>query len=154
MSRHVQTCTAGLTLKDSSSPCVALTSVLHPPLPTCLLTYGTYASICCYCTLRPAGAAGPVDASCSLLTNVTASLPQQLQLQPNKPWPAVLGNFSTSDKIQLRSIAWLCISSAAAWDAFGAATHELIHTGGASECECNNISYQQLRSTACLAVTC
>jgi hypothetical protein len=81
----------------------------------------------------PTGASGHVDASCSLLTNTTDSLPAQLQLQPNAPWPAVLDNFSTRDTIQLRSIAWLCIQSAAAWDAFGAASHELIHTGRASE---------------------
>jgi hypothetical protein len=81
----------------------------------------------------PVGANGPVDASCSLLTNTTDSLPAQLQLQPDSPWPAVLDNFSTQDTIQLRSTAWLCIQSAAAWDTFGAASHELIHTGRAGE---------------------
>jgi hypothetical protein len=79
----------------------------------------------------PAGANGYVNASCSLLTNTTDSLSAQLQLQPNAPWPAVLDDFSTQDTIQLRSVAWLCIQSAAAWDIFGAASHELIHTGRA-----------------------
>eukprot|EP00882_Tetradesmus_deserticola_P003769 GHRQ01003984.1.p1 GENE.GHRQ01003984.1~~GHRQ01003984.1.p1 ORF type:complete len:373 (+),score=109.27 GHRQ01003984.1:217-1335(+) len=78
------------------------------------------------------GEAGKVAASCSLLTNTTGSLPQQLQLQPTAPWPAVLDTFTTRDAIQLRSIAWLCMQSAAVWDAFGAASHELIHTGRAT----------------------
>jgi hypothetical protein len=89
--------------------------------------------------LVPAGGSGQVPASCSLLTNTTGSLPNQLQLQPTAPWPAVLDSFSSNDKIQLRSIAWLCIKSAAAWDAFGAATHELIHTGHASELKTESV---------------
>jgi hypothetical protein len=74
--------------------------------------------------------------SCQLLSNTTASLSRDLVLPPGADWAHVLTNVTPVDGRPLRSLAWLCIKGAGAWDAFGLATHALINTGVAGGCRC------------------
>jgi hypothetical protein len=73
-----------------------------------------------------AAAAGP---ACQLLANATAALPAALALVPGHPWPRVNDNVTSIDGVPLRSLSWMCWRRQEAWDAFGAATHNVIMAG-------------------------
>lgn len=74
-------------------------------------------------------------ASCHLLANSTAALPEALALEPGNPWPQVNANLTSFDNIALRSISWMCWRQQEDWDMFGKATHDVITTGSV-EGEC------------------